>query len=149
MSELRRPITKRTLNAWLKEQRRGGAPAWPLYIRLSDIQRQSENLDEMLVLAEAMRSIEDEIVDRNLKGIELEKHGKEEEAKLLYEANVADCFDGSHPYDRLRIIYKYRGDNPNAIRVCEAYIRNSGQDPKLCESYHAEIAKLKLKMESQ
>lgn len=149
MSELRRPITKRILNAWLKEQRRRGAPAWPLYIRLSDIQRQSENLDEILVLAEVMCSIEDEIVDRNLKGIELEKQGKEEEAKLLYEANIADCFDGSHPYDRLRILYKFRGDYPNAIRVCEAYIRNSAQDAKLCESYRAEIAKLKLKMERQ
>lgn len=146
MSELQSPITKQTLNVWLKKQSLQGISAWPIYIRLSGIQSNLEDLEEMKVLAEVMRSIEDEIVDRNLNGIELEKQGKQEEARLLYEANVAAGFDGSHPYDRLRILYKYRGDYANAIRICEAYIRNSAQDPKLCESYRTEIEKLKSRM---
>src|ERR1700722_8392335 len=62
-------------------------------------------------------------VDRNLKGIELEKKGHTAPAVRLYEANIADQFDGSHPYERLRILYARQHRWADAIRVCEAYIR--------------------------
>ena len=80
-----------------------------------------------------------------MKGIALEKQGKEAKAMALYEANVADQFDGSHPYNRLRILYKARGRYTDAIRVCEAYIANSGQNQKLCDSFRSEITKLTAK----
>ena len=45
-----------------------------------------------------------QIVENNLRGIELEKAGRTDEAVALYEQNVAACFDGSHPYNRLALI---------------------------------------------
>lgn len=74
------------------------------------------------MMKEAQR-IEDIVVSRNLRGIEHEKAGRIAKAVELYEANVADRFDGSHPYDRLRVIYTREGKLEEAIRVCEAYIQ--------------------------
>lgn len=70
------------------------------------------------------------MVERNLKGRDLEKSGKEDVAITLYEENVADRFDGSHPYDRLRVIYTRRKDFDGAIRVCQQYIELSGEEGK-------------------
>ena len=56
-------------------------------------------------------------VDRNLKGIEFEKKGEIEKAIRLYEKNVEEDFEGSHPYDRLAIIYRKRGEYVEEIRV--------------------------------
>ncbi|HKT34115.1 MAG TPA: hypothetical protein VJR03_04740 [Nitrospira sp.] len=145
MSELRRPATKPALLAWANEQLQEGVPQWTVYLRLSKMQSESNDVREMQVVSKLMESIEDIIVDRNLKGTQLEKDGQEDKAIALYEANISDRFDGSHPYNRLRILYKNRGDYANAIRVCEAYINNEGSDGKLCESFRAEIAKLQTK----
>lgn len=57
------------------------------------------------------------LVENNLRGIELEKAGRTDEAVALYEQNVAACFEGSHPYNRLAIIYRKRKDYDNEIRV--------------------------------
>ncbi len=110
------------------------------------MQSESDDVEEMEAFSKVMKSIEDTVVDRNLNGIELEKKGHEDQAIALYEANISDRFDGSHPYNRLRILYKDRGDYANAIRACEAYINNGGNDMKLCESFRAEITKLKAKL---
>ena len=64
------------------------------------------------------------MVDRNRRGKMMEREGEIDEAVTLYEANLADQFVGSHPYERLRIIYSERGDFVNALRVCEAAISN-------------------------
>ena len=56
-------------------------------------------------------------VDRNLDGIKLEKKGEIEKAIRLYEKNVEEDFEGSHPYDRLAIIYRKRGEYEEEIRV--------------------------------
>lgn len=56
-------------------------------------------------------------VDRNIEGIELEKKREIEKAIRLYEKNVEEDFEGSHPYDRLAIIYRKRGDYGEEIRV--------------------------------
>ena len=135
MSEPSRPVKKRALVAWVNEQIQHGAPRWPLYLNLSKMQSESEDINEMQVLAEVLDSLEGQLVDRNLKGIELEKQGDEEQAIALYEANVADRFDGSHPYERLRIMYTYRKKYKDAIRICEAYISHGQQDPKVKEKY--------------
>ena len=56
-------------------------------------------------------------VDRNLKGIEFEKKGEIEKSIRLYEKNLEEDFEGSHPYDRLAIIYRKRGKYKEEIRV--------------------------------
>jgi len=56
-------------------------------------------------------------VDRNLEGIEFEKKGDIEKAVELYEKNIEEDFEGSHPYDRLAIIYRKRGEYEKELRV--------------------------------
>ena len=63
--------------------------------------------------------IENNIVNRNLKGIELEKEGKIDEAIKLYEKNIKEEFEGSHPYERLAIVYSKKGSLEDEIRVLE------------------------------
>ena len=59
---------------------------------------------------------------RNLKGRQLEKQGRLYDAMVLYELNVADGMQGSHPYDRLRIIYTHQKRYEDAAWVCQAYL---------------------------
>ena len=63
--------------------------------------------------------IENKWVNSNLKGIELEKKGKIDEAIELYEKNIEEEFDGTHPYTRLAIIYRKKGLLKDEIRVLE------------------------------
>lgn len=63
-----------------------------------------------------------EQVDRNLKGIQLEKEGKIDEAITLYEKNIKENFIGNHPYDRLAIIYRKRKQIDDEIRVLQKAI---------------------------
>jgi len=56
-------------------------------------------------------------VDRNLEGIEFEKKGELEKAIRLYEKNIEEDFEGSHPYDRLAIVYRKKGEYGEEIRV--------------------------------
>jgi len=60
---------------------------------------------------------EDLQVDRNLRGIELEKAGKINQAIKLYEKNLYENFEGSHPYTRLAAIYHKNGQIDEEIRV--------------------------------
>ncbi|MCM1121799.1 MAG: tetratricopeptide repeat protein [Ruminococcus flavefaciens] len=53
---------------------------------------------------------EERNVTDNLKGIEYEKAGDIDKAIEIYEKVVSRKFDGSHPYDRLSILYRKRGD---------------------------------------
>ncbi len=145
MSEPARPISKSTLTAWVNEKIRNGTPRCVLYHILISMQSETNDLKEMQILAAVADEQEEIMVDRNTKGMALEKQGKEDSAIVLYEANVADQFDGSHPYNRLRILYMDRGSYIDTIRVCEAYIANSSQDQKLCESFRTEITKLTAK----
>lgn len=71
-----------------------------------------------------------EALKRNLLGRDLERQGRENEAIELYEDNVRAGFIGSHPYERLRVIYTRNKDFASALRVCEAYIGAAGShDP--------------------
>ncbi len=72
--------------------------------------------------SEAEHELSGVMVDRNLLGQALEKVGRGDEAIALYEANVVDQFNGSHPYERLRIIYEKRNDVAKALRVCRIYV---------------------------
>ena len=61
-------------------------------------------------------------VERNLKGKELEKAGKTDDAINLYEQNVRERAIGTHSYDRLAIIYRKRKRFAEEIRVLEVAI---------------------------
>ena len=63
--------------------------------------------------------IENNWVNRNLKGVELEKECKIDKAIELYEKNIEEEFEGSHPYERLAIIYSKKGSLEDEIRVLE------------------------------
>ena len=56
-------------------------------------------------------------VHRNVMGIDLETRGLIDNAIEYYEANVLDGFDGNHPYDRLAIIYRRRGEVDKELAV--------------------------------
>jgi len=62
------------------------------------------------------------MVNRNNKGIELEKKRDIENAIKLYEQNVADEFFGTHPYDRLAMIYRKRKQFEDEIRILKRKI---------------------------
>lgn len=62
------------------------------------------------------------MIDRNVNGQAFEKAGQIDKATELYEANIADRFIGTHPYDRLRVIYSRRKRYTEAIRVCKAFV---------------------------
>ncbi|MGY5218249.1 hypothetical protein [Clostridium butyricum] len=53
----------------------------------------------------------DRQVNRNLKDIEYEKCGEISKAIDLYEKNIAENFEGNHPYDRLVVIYRSKNNN--------------------------------------
>lgn len=82
-----------------------------------------ENPDSNFNLIERYRKelskIENNWVNRNLKGIKSEMEGKIDKAIKLYEKNIEEEFDGSHPYTRLAIIYSKKGSLKDEIRVLE------------------------------
>jgi len=69
-----------------------------------------------------LSKIENNLVNRNLKGIKLEKEGKIDKAIKLYEKNIEEEFEGSHPYTRLAIIYSKKGLLDDEIRVLKKAI---------------------------
>lgn len=137
-----RPYKTASLRAWVKASVAIGAARWRLHQQLAGISLESLELFEMKALTSAMSSIEDVVVDRNLKGIDLEKQGKLSQAITLYEKNIADAFDGSHPYNRLRIAYSEREDATNLLRVYEAYKNLHNPEQKLCDQFRRAIDRL-------
>ncbi len=88
------------------------------------------------------------LTERNNQGIDLEKKGKIEEAIFAYEVSINDAFFGTHPYNRLRIIYSKRQWYKDAIRVCKIYLalpdREHGQDKP---HFRHHLEKLQKKLE--
>lgn len=89
-------------------------------------------------------------VDKNLLGIEFEKLGEVEKAIACYEGCIKNNFEGSHPYDRLAIIFRRLGKPEDEIRVLERAIaiystlldtNNYGVGDKL-ETYKKRLQKI-------
>jgi len=56
--------------------------------------------------------------EMNNKGIAAERNGSEQEAIDIYEQNIKDgVYVTIHPYKRLAILYRRRGDRANELRV--------------------------------
>lgn len=72
-------------------------------------------------------------VDRNLKGIEFEKKGDIEGAKLLYLKNIEEKTDTPHPYERLSLIYKKEGKYKEALEVIDLFFKSGVQNPRIVE----------------
>jgi hypothetical protein len=72
-------------------------------------------------VAEADR-ISDAMVVRNDRARQAEEAGDLEAAIKLYERNVRDWFDGSFPYERLRVLYNREQRHGDALRVCQAFV---------------------------
>ena len=96
---------------------------------------------------------ENEAIDRNLRGRDLEKQGNITDAIELYELNVAYGFEGDFPYDRLRVIYSKQRRYSDVIRVLEKAIdvfdrkvspTRPDRLPKL-EKFHKQLEKVKVK----
>ncbi len=102
---------------------REGKPEEPAGVRAERLLRtETDDLERLKEnLAEHDR-IFGRFVERNLEGKRLEKAGELDAAIELYEANVADCFTGRHPYERLRIIYRRRHEYGKALDVCRKYL---------------------------
>jgi len=91
-------------------------------------------------------------VDRNLKGKEYEQTGEVILAIKKYEENVKERFEGSHPYNRLAIIYRKKKDYDNEIRILNIAIHiytelskdspRQDVDPKL-EKFRIRLKKVK------
>jgi hypothetical protein len=62
------------------------------------------------------------LVERNEQSLHFEKAGEVGRALILYEANIADCFYTSSPYECLRVIYTEWRWYEDALRVCETYL---------------------------
>lgn len=60
--------------------------------------------------------------DNNNKGIQLEKEGNIEEAIVLYEENIKIKYPGTHPYDRLMILYHKMGRFADELRVVKSAV---------------------------
>jgi len=73
-------------------------------------------------LHKTQTKIEDELIDTNLKAVDLEKSGNIERAVKLYEFVIKHNFIGNGPYDRLSIIYRKNKDFKNEIRVLKKAI---------------------------
>ncbi len=115
-------IDRVQLVQWANEELKKGVPRQIICTQLLNIDTSEMHPDDMQSYMEVERELSGVMVQRNLDGKALEKEGRIDEAISLYEANIQDKFVGSHPYERLRIIYTKRQDYPNAIRVCQAFI---------------------------
>ncbi len=62
-------------------------------------------------------------VERNLKALEYEAQGDTDKAIRLYEENVAEEFDGTHPYQRLCDLYFSLGQTEDMLRILEKAIQ--------------------------
>lgn len=142
-SEEELATARKSYESLVNRQLKAGVPRQVIWNQLMAMK--PRGLANLTARAEAESAVARVMVDRNLKGKELEKRGKIDQAIPLYEANLVDRFGGTHPYERLRIIYTKRQDYRNAIRVCQAYIDLANQrevNARLKPKFAAHIKKL-------
>lgn len=83
-------------------------------------------------------------VERNLQAIEYEKNGNLEKAIELYELNVDENFDGTHPYERLSQLYLDSGRRDDLLRILEkALMVFEGAQSGDCRYKHTQLKRFK------
>jgi hypothetical protein len=84
-----------------------------------------DNNDDLEVLRKHNRllsRISQIFINRNIKGIEFEKQNNLDLAIKLYEENLNDGFIGTHPYERLTVIYRKNKQYDDEIRIIQLAI---------------------------
>ena len=114
--------TENDLRQWVNCQISHGVPRQLIWNYLMNWENVKLSFEEKEASMKISSYLLDVMVDKNLNGKNLETQGKVNEAIALYEENISDLFDGSHSYERLRVIYTKRNQLADAIRVCRAYI---------------------------
>lgn len=122
LSHLMKYWKKESIIKLVNQKLSDGVPRQIIYNDLLKISIKNRDPDEMEAFSEVGRELMTVVVDRNFTGKQYEKSGHIDEVLALYEANVTDQIEGSHPYERLRIIYTKRKQYDDAIRVCEQYL---------------------------
>lgn len=135
---------KRQLLAFAEDAMRQGARRQDIYDDLFSEKMETRDLSILHGRSAALHELLSVMVDRNLMGKELEEKGKIDQAVALYEANVADGFNGTHPYTRLRVIYTKQKNYFDAARVCQAYIALPKAGKK--EDFQHHLSKLQAKL---
>jgi tetratricopeptide (TPR) repeat protein len=135
---------------WANEQLAHGAARQKICHALIPRPQDGVDSDEFPARPEAENELSLVMVERNLKGGELEKAGRVDEAIKLYEQNVADKAETNYAYHRLRIIYTKRGNLRGAIRVCKAFIALDYERVTEAEKgfFRKQLVKLKAKSQS-
>jgi len=88
-------------------------------------------------------------LDMQAQAFKLEKEGRLVEARKLYQTLIDVKFNGSNPYERMRIICAKQKDYAGAVKACEAYIGlnvNYGGYERKCEKMKIWIRKYHKKM---
>ncbi|MBV7335438.1 hypothetical protein KFU94_45795 [Chloroflexi bacterium TSY] len=136
------------------QQIEAGVPRQAICDSMLDPNRAFSSPEEMYAFTDVGQRIYVAMVDRNQKANCLESQGNLAEAIRLYEESVADRFDGSLPYSRLRKLYAGSHDFQNAIRICQSYINMATSNKsrreskaKRIEKYAKLIHKMELKLE--
>ena len=115
-------MTEKDLRQWSNDQIAHGVPRQTIWNYLLNWENRKLSYEEKEASMKVASYLLDVMVDRNLNGKTLETQGEVDKAIALYEENISDLFDGSHPYERLRVIYTKRNQLADAIRICRAYI---------------------------
>jgi tetratricopeptide (TPR) repeat protein len=102
--------TSYTINMFLGESE-GGTDSREIPARVTDANKGKPFQPE--------REAQNDQVERNLRGRELEREGLIDDAIELYQANVRGGFDGDWPYYRLAVIYRGRKDYASEIAILE------------------------------
>jgi hypothetical protein len=126
MLKLHRPqprVTVAQLMKWAKLQVEQGAPRQAICEGWLRQDRTTLTPEERVVFEQAERQLFCEMVDRDLRGADLEKRGLSADAIAEYEANVKDQFLGAHTYERLQALYLAQGDYDNALRISRIHVR--------------------------
>lgn len=85
-----------------------------------------------------------EQVERNLQAIECERRGDLQEAIELYEANITESFNGTHPYERLSELYLQSNQQDDLLRVLEKAINVfEGVELTDCQHKHTQLEQFK------
>jgi len=145
-------ISPANIQAWVKNELSRGVPREDLSDCLlsAGADLTGRPWEEWECINKAQMRIFDKMVERNAKALAFEKSGSPLKAIELYEANLADRFRGSGPYERLRVLYSKRRDYANALRVCKMYLKLAGRSYedltrqkflKHCEKLEGKVAK--------
>ena len=138
MLKLRRPqprVTVAQLMKWAKLQIAQGAPRQAICEGWLRQDRTTLTPEERAAFEQAERQLFCEMVDRDLRGADMEKRGLVADAIAEYEANVKDQFLGAHTYQRLQALYLAQGDYDNALRISRIHVNLLARSRKVAPTW--------------